>query len=1120
MAKGNFRQPPQLDINSGNISENFRRWRRKVEVYLAASGATAKEKQIQTAIILNCAGNDVLEVYENFTWNEERDKDDPEKFLEALEKYCNPGDNEVMESHRFWNIEYQEPFDKLFTELLTRITACNFLEKDRMLRDKIVLTVTGKLQELLLREESLTLEKTLKICRAFEQSTKQVKELKNNIGSASDSTPSNLNKVSKKSNPKLQDRRTRSNKSSMSKAGNDNLRFDCKYCGYKHERKGEKCPAWDKTCDNCKGLNHFKSKCSKKVHAVVSQSDDHNDPNNDFDEKWLLATNDEETGVTTNLSINNHIVKFQLDSAADVNTIFHKHVGRKQVSPTNIRLNMWNKTNLKPLGETSLTTTKPSDNTQHEVKFLVVPNGFTNFLGLNTIQELGFITINCNAFISKVCTPPLGDLGMASLRVNESVSPKVLPCRKVPLAIENDVKQELDRPVSKGVLEPVTEPIKWVSQMAIVHKNNGKLRICIDPQPLNSALQREHYQLPVLDDLFPKLKNAKVFSKLDVKEAYWHVRLDEQSSKLTTMITPFGRYRWKRLPFGLKVSSEIFQRKIDEALEDFYGVFNIVDDIIIVGCGATESEALADNNQNLSKSIQRCKERNITLNEDKQETGLKDITFHGHKITRNGIEVDKAKVKAIVDRPAPTDVEGNAKKNSALSRKKLSESACLAYFDPSKEIVIQVDSSQHGIGAVLLQDGRPIEYASLALTISERNLAQIEKEALVVLYGLECFDQYTYSRAVTGSEPHLADTLSRAHLNSNGHNHDNRARIMNIIFGNISDAHLEEIQEATKKDNGLQDVMELVMNGWPDGKRNIPPSAFPSFDIRDTLSAADGVLLKGEAIVIPQSFSSRIRKRLHSSHLGADSMLRRARSSVFWPRMVSDIKQLADSCEACQEMKPKNQHEPLKQHKEGDEPWKKIGHDIFQIADKYYLVTVDYYSTFIEVDLLSTQTGTRVINLLKSHFSRYRIPRMIVSDGGSQFSSFEFDLFAKAWHIIHLTSSPMHQQANGKAEAAVKSMKKLLIKTHKEGSDPLEALLEHRNTPRQDVGLSPAELMFKRKTRSLIPSFNKHSSNDPIEVRRQARKGTVQKSHDRKAKSLPELDVGQHIFFQHLEGRD
>ena len=132
--------------------------------------------------------------------------------------------------------------------------------------------------------------------------------------------------------------------------------------------------------------------------------------------------------------------------------------------------------------------------------------------------------------------------------------------------------------------------------MAVVRKPNGKLRICIDPQPLNATLKREHYRLPVLDDVLPKLKDAKIFSKLDVKEAYWHVRLDEaaNSSKLTTMITPFGRYMWKRLPFGLKVSSEIFQRKIDEALGDLDGVFNIVDDVVIVGFGNSDAEAQSD----------------------------------------------------------------------------------------------------------------------------------------------------------------------------------------------------------------------------------------------------------------------------------------------------------------------------------------------------------------------------------------------------------------------------------------------------------------------------------------------------------------------------------------------
>ena len=179
-----------------------------------------------------------------------------------------------------------------------------------------------------------------------------------------------------------------------------------------------------------------------------------------------------------------------------------------------------------------------------------------------------------------------------------------------------------------------------------------------DPQPLNAALKREHYRLPVLDDVLQKLKDVKIFSKPDVKEAYWHVRLDEASRKLTTMITPFGRYMWKRLSVGLKVSIEIFQRKIDEALSDLDGVFNIVDDVVIVGCGNSDAEAQSDNQQKLAVTLKRCAEKKIILNEDKQQTGLDEIIFHGHRITKDGVKVNEAKVQAIRDMPAPTDVEG------------------------------------------------------------------------------------------------------------------------------------------------------------------------------------------------------------------------------------------------------------------------------------------------------------------------------------------------------------------------------------------------------------------------------------------------------------------------------
>ena len=124
------------------------------------------------------------------------------------------------------------------------------------------------------------------------------------------------------------------------------------------------------------------------------------------------------------------------------------------------------------------------------------------------------------------------------------------------------------------------------------------------------------------------------------------------------MITPFGRYCWKRLPFGLKVSSEIFQRKLDEALGGLKGVFSVVDDIVIASCGKTTEEAQIDNKQKLTKTLKRCAEKNIVLNEDKQQTGLTEITFHGHRITQDGVKADEAKVEAIRDMPAPTDVAG------------------------------------------------------------------------------------------------------------------------------------------------------------------------------------------------------------------------------------------------------------------------------------------------------------------------------------------------------------------------------------------------------------------------------------------------------------------------------
>ena len=143
------------------------------------------------------------------------------------------------------------------------------------------------------------------------------------------------------------------------------------------------------------------------------------------------------------------------------------------------------------------------------------------------------------------------------LTLKPDTEPVLRPPKILLIELRDQTKQELDRLVHKGVLAPVDEPTEWVNQMAAATKKGGSLRICIDPQSLNLALKREHYQLPVLEDILPDLARAKVFSQVDLSHGYWHCILEEDSSAFTTFSTPFGQYRWKRLPFGLSVSSEI-----------------------------------------------------------------------------------------------------------------------------------------------------------------------------------------------------------------------------------------------------------------------------------------------------------------------------------------------------------------------------------------------------------------------------------------------------------------------------------------------------------------------------------------------------------------------------------
>jgi len=172
----------------------------------------------------------------------------------------------------------------------------------------------------------------------------------------------------------------------------------------------------------------------------------------------------------------------------------------------------------------------------------------------------------------------------------------------------------------------------------------------VDLTRLNDNVERVLHPMPVVEHTLGQLSGAKVFSKLDANSGFWQIQLAEESRKLTTFITPFGRFCFKRLPFGISSAPEPFQKRMTELLRDQTGVVCHLDDILIFAATVEE------HNRRLRAVLQRLKTAGVTLNSKKCVFGTKQIQFLGHKIDENRIHPDDSKVEAVVKMPAPTNV--------------------------------------------------------------------------------------------------------------------------------------------------------------------------------------------------------------------------------------------------------------------------------------------------------------------------------------------------------------------------------------------------------------------------------------------------------------------------------
>ncbi|CAG2205039.1 unnamed protein product [Mytilus edulis] len=333
----------------------------------------------------------------------------------------------------------------------------------------------------------------------------------------------------------------------------------------------------------------------------------------------------------------NKQIKFQLDSGATANLIPKSLVYESLIEETDNTLTMYNKSQLSAYGICTLRLKNPKTNKRYNVKFIVVGDEYTPLLGSKAIQQMNLIKIqfhniltyekgdNVNDFSMQNIVKEYADIfdgegsfqGHLHLEIDETITPVKSPLRRIPIAMKPKLKSELHRLETNGVIKAVDTPTDWVSSLVTVKKPNGKLRICIDPKPLNKALKRSHYPLPIIDDLLPELNKAKIFSKCDVKNGFWHVNMDKSSSYLTTFETPFGRFRWMKMPFGISPAPEYFQQFLEREIENLPGVRTVADDILIYGEGDTVEEATADHDIKLKAFLDRCRSRNINLNRDK-----------------------------------------------------------------------------------------------------------------------------------------------------------------------------------------------------------------------------------------------------------------------------------------------------------------------------------------------------------------------------------------------------------------------------------------------------------------------------------------------------------------------
>ena len=735
------------------------------------------------------------------------------EIVDLLKKHLEPKGSIIVYRYKFDKLVrgIQEPISIYINKLRNMSEKCKFGSNlDERLRDKLVSSLNDEriISKLLSEGDSLTFDKACEISLQCEQNKKDAERLLSG---------ETVHKMTFKGNSHT--KRANNNYTSgyrqRSNAGNENgqkaMQFRCYRCGRANHRP-ENCFFKDKVCDLCHKKGHVKAACGMKFksnHTNFAEKKSRNPTvkhifTNSEEEYQIMTLRNDVSGsnpIVVKVKLNDVLTGMEVDTGASVSLIT-KDTWNK-IKSDNLRIDKYhsklkdyNGNPIKTWGKVAIPV--EYENQHVTLSAFIVDEGKFNLLGRDWIQHLrlawnDIMNVQVSHTLSdeaqswmeqfpQVFDGKLGKYTGPKVHINvlPNTNPVFMRERVLPLSLRQKVQQTLDKMVEDGILTPVMNS-EWATPIVPIIKKDQSVRICGDfRNTVNKCTSCDSYPLPTFEAMVHELMPGKIFSKLDLSQAYLQLVLDEESSKLCTLNTTFGLYKMNRLAYGVSSSPAIFQKTLGTLLKGIPRVVVYIDDILISG------KTQAEHDQSVRMVLQRLDEVGLKVRKDKCEWNKRSVTFLGHIISENGVSPVPEKIEAIKQMKAPTNtselksflgilnyyrkfMRDPATKLEPLHRllrksekwrwgkeqqeafqqviSLLTSWSVLTPFDPKKPLVLTTDASPVGIGAVLSHrtpDGQeqPIGFMSRSLNSAERNYSQTEKEALAMIYGVFKFQHY------------------------------------------------------------------------------------------------------------------------------------------------------------------------------------------------------------------------------------------------------------------------------------------------------------------------------------------------------------------------------------------